>query len=69
MDEYENMTDEEIWDAWQREKQASYEADMRAIRSGQKTRRQVARENSVFSPEAATKPLPWDEIFRNCDKT
>ena len=64
MDRYANMTDEQIWEAWQAEKRASYEADQRALASGEKTREQLIRENSVAPADAAKDPLPWDEIFR-----
>lgn len=60
--EYEGMTDEEIWEAWQAEKQASYEEDMRALAAGEKTREQLIRENHAVPAHIARAPLDWTKI-------
>lgn len=64
MDEYADMTPAEVWEAWQAEKQASYEADMRALATGEKSREQLIRENHLVPKSAACAPLAWDKITR-----
>lgn len=56
--------DDELWRAWQARKQASYDADQRALKSGKATRAQLTRANSVVPEGAAKEPLPWDQVLR-----
>jgi hypothetical protein len=51
------------WDAWQARKQASWEADQRALASGEKTREQLIRENSAVPEHVAKAPLPWRKLL------
>jgi hypothetical protein len=51
------------WEAWQARKQASYEADQRALASGEKSVQQLMEENSAVSKEVATAPLSWEDLL------
>lgn len=53
------------WTAWQARKQASYDADQKAIASGEKTREQVDRDNGAVPAHIAQAPLDWDEILKS----
>lgn len=64
MNAYASMNDEEVWEAWQAEKQASYEEDMRALAAGEMTREQLTRENHLVPKAVACAPLRWTEISR-----
>jgi hypothetical protein len=54
--------DAEFWAAWQAQKQASWEADQRALASGEKTREQLIHENSAV-PEHVAKAISWDKLL------
>lgn len=60
---YAHMSDEEAWQAWQAEKQASHEADQRALAAGEKTREQLTRENGAVPISVTRAPLPWDHLL------
>lgn len=63
MDPLEDDDDAAFWAAWQARKQASWEADQRALASGEKTREQLIRENSAVPEHVAKAPLSWDELL------
>lgn len=51
------------WAQWQARKRASYEADQHALRSGHKTREQLAQENAAVPVHIAQAPLSWDDLL------
>jgi len=51
------------WEAWQARKRASYEADQRALASGEKSVQQLMDENGAVSKEVATAPLSWEDLL------
>ena len=51
------------WEAWQARKQASYEADQRALASGEKSVQQLMEESCAVPKEVATAPLSWEDLL------
>jgi hypothetical protein len=51
------------WEAWQARKRAAYEADQRALASGEKSAQQLMDENGAVSKEVASAPLPWEDLL------
>jgi hypothetical protein len=51
------------WDAWQARKRDAYEADQRALASGEKTVQQLMAENGAVSKDVATAPLSWEDLL------
>lgn len=51
------------WKAWQSRKRAAYEADQRALASGEKSAQQLMDDNGAVPKEVATAPLSWEELL------
>lgn len=51
------------WEAWQARKRAAYEADQRALASGEKLVQQLMDKNGAVSKEVATAPLSWEDLL------
>jgi hypothetical protein len=56
--------DEQLdWAAWQSRKRAAYEADQRALASGEKSVQQLIDDNGAVPKEVATAPLSWEDLL------
>jgi hypothetical protein len=51
------------WAQWQARKRAAYEADQRALRSGEKSREQLVEENGAVPAHIAQAPLSWNDLL------